>query len=33
MTIAAWCFMITVWTAIFTGIFVGLRKIMSEERK
>lgn len=32
MTTAAWCFMGVIWTCIFTGIFVSLRKIMNEQR-
>lgn len=31
MTTAAWCFLGIVWTCIFTGIFVALRKILKHE--
>lgn len=32
MTIGAIAFMVTVHVMIYTGIFLGLRKIMSEKR-
>ena len=32
MTISAMIFMATIWTAIFTMIFISLRKIMNEKR-
>lgn len=32
MTITAMIFMATVWTGIFTMIFISLRKIMNEKR-